>query len=109
MTARGCSRRPPPPGKELLRWCPTLSRPHASLHYVVLSLVSHPQKLKPEYSKAATTLNEHDATIVIGKVRPNWGGEAFDHSVAGATLLTVSQTRERALLHGLPSPEHGSP
>lgn len=27
------------------------------------------QKLKPEYSKAATSLNEHDSTIVIGKVR----------------------------------------
>jgi hypothetical protein len=26
------------------------------------------QKLKPEWSKAATTLNEHDATIIIGKV-----------------------------------------
>jgi len=27
------------------------------------------QKLKPEYSKAATALNEHDSTIVIGMVR----------------------------------------
>jgi hypothetical protein len=40
---------------------------HAA-HAAYLVLFYHLQKLKPEWSKAATTMNEHDATIIIGKV-----------------------------------------
>lgn len=42
---------------------------HTDLSELCCLLVCPLQKLKPEYSSAATTLNAHDASIVIGKVR----------------------------------------
>lgn len=40
-----------------------------SLTQTPLWSLSRPQKLAPEYAKAATTLKAHDPTIVIAKVR----------------------------------------
>lgn len=51
---------------------------------------THLQKLKPEYSKAATTMNEHDASIIIGKVRVLSGGWVFGLAV---TLCAPKQLR----------------
>jgi len=49
-------------------WDETVGKAKYALVEFYAPWCGHCQKLKPEYSKAATTLNEHDSTIIIGKV-----------------------------------------
>lgn len=55
------------PGKSCFnRRQPQQTADHCPCSLVVVSLL--PQKLKPEYAKAATELKKYDDKIVIGKV-----------------------------------------
>jgi protein disulfide-isomerase A1 len=49
-------------------WDETVGKAKYALVEFYAPWCGHCQKLKPEYSKAATSVNEHDATIIIGKV-----------------------------------------
>jgi protein disulfide-isomerase A1 len=49
-------------------WDETVGKAKYALVEFYAPWCGHCQKLKPEWSKAATTMNEHDATIIIGKV-----------------------------------------